>query len=349
MKLKISVVILFVFTFYLGLNAQGLFTENFDYTAGDSIGAHGWNWNTGTTNTIKVVSPGLTYTGYPLSGIGNACRLSNNGNDAYKNFTGDSVTSGNCFASFMVKIDTGKTGDYFFALLPPTSTSLYTPRLFAKDSAGTISFGISKGATTSNPAVYGPNGFAYGTTYLVILKYKFNTGSTTDDEISLFVFTSPSVPSTEPTTAYVGPITATTADANSIGRIAIRQGSASAAPSLTIDGIRVATSWSGIVSSVNTISTVADRFSLSQNYPNPFNPVTNIKFSVPSNGFAKLSVYNAIGQQVQSLVNGNLNAGEYSVQFDGKKLNSGMYFYKLELNSNDGKYFSDVKKLMLVK
>ncbi|MFA5403831.1 MAG: T9SS type A sorting domain-containing protein [Ignavibacteria bacterium] len=350
MKLKISVVILFIFAFYLGVNAQVKFTENFDYTAGDSIGAHGWNANTGSTNNVLVVSPGLTYTGYPLSGIGNAARIKNYGIDYYKNFSGDSVTSGSVYTSFMIKIDTGKTGDYFFALLPMTSTSNYYARVFAKDSSGTLSFGVSKYSTnTSNPSVYGPNGFNYGTTYLVIVKYKFNPGSSNDDDVSLFVFTSPSLPSTEPTTPYVGPVTTTQNDAISIGRNTLRQGSSSSSPTLNIDGIKSSTSWAGIISNVKSISTVADKFALSQNYPNPFNPVTNINFSIPTSGNAKLSIYNALGQQVQSLLNGSINAGTYSVQFNGKNLNSGLYFYKLELSSNDGKYFSDVKKLMLVK
>jgi len=349
MKLKISVVILFVFAFYLGVNAQSIFSENFNYTAGDSIGAHGWVSFSGSVNNILVVSPGLTYTGYPLSGIGNAARLSNNGIDAYKLFlTNDSVTSGSVYTAFMVKIDTAKTGDYFFTMNPPSSNTTFDPRVFVKDSSGTLSFGINKGPNAS-AAMYGANGFAYGTTYLVIVKYKFNTGSTTDDEVTLYVFTSPSLPVTEPTTPYVGPYTSTTTDVSGLAKIVLRQGSVASAPSLTIDGINVSRSWAGIVAGVNPISTVADKFSLSQNYPNPFNPVTNIKFALPTNGNVKLNVYNALGQQVQSLLNGNLNTGTYSVQFDGTKLNSGLYFYKLELNSNDGKYFSDVKKLMLVK
>ena len=185
------------------------------------------------------------------------------------------------------------------------------------------------------------------TTYLVVFKYKFLTGSGTDDEMSFYVFNT-SFPSTEPTTPTLGPVTGTVSDASSLGRLGLRQGSAASSPTLVIDGISVSTNWSSMVG-IKPISTVADKFSLSQNYPNPFNPVTNIKFAIPSNGYAKLNVYNALGQQVQSLLNGNLNTGTYSVQFDGAKLNSGLYFYKLELNSNDGKYFSDVKKLMLVK
>jgi hypothetical protein len=349
MKLKISVVILFVFTFYLGANSQILLTENFDYTAGDSIGAHGWVAFSGTTNNIKVVSPGLTYTGYPQSGIGNSCRLSNYGIDSYMAFT--TVSSGSLYCSFMLNVDSilALGGDYCFAMLPSTSTTNFTSRFYVKDSLGGVMFGITKGAFASNPVVWTTSSYLKNTTYLIVIKYKFNTGTTTDDELSVFVLASPNLPVTEPTTPTIGPATFAATDAADLGRVALRQGSSTYAPTVIIDGIKVATNWSGIVSNVKPISTVAEKFALSQNYPNPFNPVTNINFSIPTNGNAKLSVYNALGQQVQSLLNGSINAGTYSIQFDGKNLNSGLYFYKLELSSKDGKYFSDVKKLMLVK
>jgi len=349
MKSKISVVILFVFAFYLGVSAQVRLTENFNYPANDTLGSHGWTeFSGGPTNPIKIVSPGLTFTNYALSGIGLSARMSSTGEDYYQQLTGDSITSGSIYVSFMVNVDTVKTGDYFIALLPPTSTTLYTSRFYIKDTSGVgLLFGISKGAASGGPIVYTTSIFQLHTTYLVVFKYKFLTGSGTDDEMSFYVFNT-SFPSTEPTTPTLGPVTGTVSDASSLGRLGLRQGSAASSPTLVIDGISVSTNWSSMVG-INPISTVADKFSLSQNYPNPFNPVTNIKFALPTNGNVKLNVYNALGQQVQSLLNGNLNTGTYSVQFDGTKLNSGLYFYKLELNSNDGKYFSDVKKLMLVK
>lgn len=350
MKLKISVVILFVFTFYLVTNAQIKLLENFDYPVNDTIGAYGWtSFSGGPINPVKVVSPGLTFSGYPQSGVGNAARMSNYGQDYYKQFTGDSVTSGSIYVSFMVKVDSVKTGDYFIALLPPTSTTLYTSRFYIKDTSGVgLLFGISKGAASGGPIVYGTTIYQLNTTYLIVFKYKFLTTSTTDDEMSFYVFNT-SLPTTEPTTPTVGPVTGTVNDATSLGRLGIRQGSSSSSPTLIIDGIKVSTSWATVVSVPQSINSVADKFELSQNYPNPFNPVTNINFSIPTNGNAKLTVYNALGQEIKSLLNGSINAGSYSVQFDGKNLNSGLYFYKLELNSNDGKYFSDVKKLMLVK
>jgi hypothetical protein len=85
-------------------------------------------------------------------------------------------------------------------------------------------------------------------------------------------------------------------------------------------------------------------FSLSQNYPNPFNPVTNIKFSIPRTGIVTLKVYDITGKEVAQLVNQNLNAGTFTIDFDASHLSSGAYFYRL---SADG--FTDVKKMILVK
>jgi hypothetical protein len=90
-------------------------------------------------------------------------------------------------------------------------------------------------------------------------------------------------------------------------------------------------------------------FSLNQNYPNPFNPVTTIKFSIPSNGNLVLSVFNLLGQEVSNLAGGNYQAGTYSVQFNASNISSGIYFYRLIYFGNDGKYYNESKKLLLVK
>lgn len=88
----------------------------------------------------------------------------------------------------------------------------------------------------------------------------------------------------------------------------------------------------------------AHSFGLSQNYPNPFNPNTKISYSIPKDGFVKLSVYNISGQLVKELVNRNQQAGNYSVDFDGSNLASGVYFYTLKSGS-----FVETKRLTLVK
>ncbi|MBS1493040.1 MAG: T9SS type A sorting domain-containing protein [Bacteroidetes bacterium] len=96
---------------------------------------------------------------------------------------------------------------------------------------------------------------------------------------------------------------------------------------------------------INQISSeVPSTFSLSQNYPNPFNPTTSIKFNVSKAGFVKVIIYNSLGREVEQLVNNNLSAGKYEVNWNASNQTSGVYFYKL-VSEN----FSEVKKMMLVK
>lgn len=96
---------------------------------------------------------------------------------------------------------------------------------------------------------------------------------------------------------------------------------------------------------INQISSeIPNEFSLSQNYPNPFNPTTNIKFQIPMAGFVKLIIYDALGKEIQTLVNEQLSPGTYEVDFDGSNQPSGVYFYKLESGT-----FTETKKMVLVK
>lgn len=81
--------------------------------------------------------------------------------------------------------------------------------------------------------------------------------------------------------------------------------------------------------SLNTETPVIRNYELFQNYPNPFNPVTTIKYQMPAAGMVSLKIYNLIGQEIITLVDGNKPAGEHTVKFDASGLNSGIYFYKL--------------------
>ena len=73
-----------------------------------------------------------------------------------------------------------------------------------------------------------------------------------------------------------------------------------------------------------------DKFELMQNYPNPFNPATTITFSLPEKSYLILKVFNSLGEEVAELVNGNLDTGTYSQNFDASKLPSGIYVYTLQ-------------------
>lgn len=91
------------------------------------------------------------------------------------------------------------------------------------------------------------------------------------------------------------------------------------------------------------------RFELEANYPNPFNPSTTIKYSLSATSNVKLVVYDVLGREVRTLVNGNMPAGSQSVQWDGRDakgntVGSGVYFYKLTAGS-----FVSTKKMMMLK
>ncbi len=91
------------------------------------------------------------------------------------------------------------------------------------------------------------------------------------------------------------------------------------------------------------------QFNLSQNYPNPFNPTTKIKFTIPENSKVKLTLYNTLGQLLSTLVDDNLNIGEYDFNLNMNNFATGVYYYKIDVQTNNGKYYSDTKKMILIK
>jgi hypothetical protein len=90
-------------------------------------------------------------------------------------------------------------------------------------------------------------------------------------------------------------------------------------------------------------------FLLSQNYPNPFNPVTNFKFSLPKASHVQIEIFNILGQKVKTLVDQDMKAGSFLVDWDGKdqrgvEVSSGIYFYRMTAED-----FSSVKRMVLLK
>ena len=109
-----------------------------------------------------------------------------------------------------------------------------------------------------------------------------------------------------------------------------------------------------LVGITNAFVSIPDKYSLKQNYPNPFNPVTKIKFDITRDARrpvgasetrdVKLVIYDALGREVQTLVNQRLEPGSYETEFRGNDFSSGIYFYKLVTEN-----FSEVKRMILLK
>lgn len=108
------------------------------------------------------------------------------------------------------------------------------------------------------------------------------------------------------------------------------------------------TSLTGVVQNSTEIPAV---YELYANYPNPFNPMTVIDFDLPEDSRVMITIYNAIGEQVNTPVNTELSAGRYSVDWDGANTASGLYFYRIEALSNtaSGKSFVKTRKMLLIK
>jgi Secretion system C-terminal sorting domain len=91
-------------------------------------------------------------------------------------------------------------------------------------------------------------------------------------------------------------------------------------------------------------SGISLEYELSQNYPNPFNPTTSIKYDLKKAQKVQLSIFNMLGQEIARLVDGQVSAGQHSVNFDGSTLASGIYFYQIKTEE-----FTSLKKMVLTK
>ncbi|HEX2786369.1 MAG TPA: T9SS type A sorting domain-containing protein [Ignavibacteria bacterium] len=91
-------------------------------------------------------------------------------------------------------------------------------------------------------------------------------------------------------------------------------------------------------------NSIPDKFLLKQNYPNPFNPSTSIEFKIAKSSFTSLKVYDVNGKEVSELINQNLSAGTYKIDFNAGNFSSGIYFYTLKTNN-----FQETKRMVLIK
>lgn len=108
----------------------------------------------------------------------------------------------------------------------------------------------------------------------------------------------------------------------------------------------------GLTDIKEKVKTIPDNIYLEQNYPNPFNPSTTIKYQIPNNNtIVELKVYNVLGKEVKTLINGIQGAGTHEVKFNASSLSSGIYFYSLKVVSVSGSKdnYIATKKMVFIK
>jgi len=108
----------------------------------------------------------------------------------------------------------------------------------------------------------------------------------------------------------------------------------------------------GIIGISSNNQNVPKNFALFQNYPNPFNPVTNIKFNLPEKVKVQLKIYDLLGREVETLLNGVLGAGVHTIDWNSSNFASGIYFYELkagDASTSLSTSFTAVKKMVVIK
>ena len=208
--------------------------ENFDYgaTAGDltTVSAGAWVKHSGADNQLQYATTGLSMTDYPSNTAGGISLSSANSEDVNKAFTSD-ITTGMVYSSALINLSEVNGGTYFFHLMNESTT--YSARVGAKNNGSDkILFGI--GASSSS-LTYGSNAYDLNKTYLIVASYNTANGVS-----NLYVLDA--VTDTEPDTPEA---TNTGNPNNTAKRIGIRQGNGG--PTGTVDGIRVANTWSAIM------------------------------------------------------------------------------------------------------
>ncbi len=238
-----------------------LLVEDFSYTAATLLTANGWTAHSSSgTNAIPVATSSITYTGYLSSGVGNEVNLAATGEDDNKAFS--STNTGDLYASFLVNItSTQTTGDYFAHFAATSGSSGVTTfggRVWVKKDASTTNFAFGLSSKTSTAANVNYTGFTYtpGTTYLVVVKYSFVSGTTNDVAV---LYINPVLDSPEPSpTISTSSTDNATADPTQLTSFCLRQGASGSAPVLKLDGIRVSQHWEDIVGLTPTFTGTGD-------------------------------------------------------------------------------------------
>ncbi|MBD3386392.1 T9SS type A sorting domain-containing protein, partial [candidate division KSB1 bacterium] len=111
-----------------------------------------------------------------------------------------------------------------------------------------------------------------------------------------------------------------------------------------LDDENITNKATGVEEKIADNTNIPNDYLLDQNYPNPFNPTTTISYAVPTSGMVKLTIFNQLGQEIETLVQSVKSAGTYTISWDAADVPTGLYFYHLQAGET-----ILVKKMMLIK
>lgn len=327
--------------------------ENFSYgSTVDTLtnpanGGVNWKSHSGTkgsfTSSLVYNTASLSYAGYSSSGVGGSIEVWGTTRSEDANRILPASNNGSVYASFLVKIDTVATastlGDYFVHFsdtFGAVTLSNLKARFFVKmgSVASTFKLGLSKGGAGGVAAF--TSDYAFGTTLLVVLKYKFDLTATSNDSTFAYIFNS-GIPTTEPTSATLVS-TDVSSDLSQVRSICIRQGSAANFRGL-VDGIRVSNTWANGPLPVKLVN-----FSASLN-----NNQTELNWSTASEtnnkGFEVERSIDGENFETIGFVKGNGNSNNVH-KYSFIDANQSSAFYRLKQIDFDGKFeYSNIVKV----
>ncbi len=296
-------------------------TEHFDYNEGDSLNDQ-TNWtllNTG--DDITVTSGNLSYTGL-IASEGNSIAFNGAGRESVLAYT--PVTAGDVYASFIFRVtdqsNVTNAGGAYFASLSNSNTS-YDARLWVKPTSvdpisSDFSIGISN-TSTAEQISFDTNTYAVGDDIFVVMSYNIESGViNTWINPAGATFSQPAAPAVT--------ITATDATpAVSIDKFILRQDAAGSTPFITLDELRIGTTWADVTPTTLSIGDVeANTFRV---YPNPTS-TGFINITSNNSDVMTVSVFDVLGKQV---INETINNN----RLDVSSLNTGLYIVKISQNN----------------
>ena len=289
--------------------------DGFNYTAGNSLGAEQMWTNVNSGDNITATTGSLSYTG--LTPAGNSASFAADGIDCFSPIT--PTSTGTIYYSFLMNIGsmagvTDANGGYI-AGFGETNTNLGATLWTKRVDDTNFNLGIEVRTANAANTTFDTASYQTGQTYFVVVGYTFNSATTADDVVSLWV--NPVVGSPEPTATITDTHAAT--DLPNASRFFLRQDSSTETPTVQVDELRIGTTWVDVVPATAGLNdNNIDGLTM---YPNPLSGNT-LYLTSTANADMSVQIFDLLGKEVvkANVINNTVNVA---------KLTAGVYVVKI--------------------